>query len=559
MANIPVMERAVTLQKDSLRIIGEALTKRIHSNGANTQDAFVQKQTQSVELARWLAESAAAEALLEYMKRGDITEFEKQLAVLFTAQSVTNLAKELRFAVPNYGLSSNKSLASLFSIAKHMRVHTSHESWTQLGQQILMRDRDFSGSPGLDSMHADFRDMFSKFSDSVIAPMAEEIHRKDKIIPDEILQQLAELGVFGISIPEEYGGSYSDHLVMIIATEELSRGSLGAGGSVLTRPEICAKALLAGGTEEQKKRWLPAIASGEKMVCVAVTEPNTGSDVANVAMTARRVDDGYLLNGEKTWATFAGRSEIICLLARTGEPHSGHKGLSLFLVEKPYDKNHTDEYHFRHEQPQGGVIEGRAIPTIGYRGMHSFSMSFENYLVPKENLIGEEGRGFYLQMQGFAGGRIQTAARAIGVMEAAFRAAIEYAMSRTLFGRCLAELSLTKYKLAQMAAKIQANRQLAYRVASSMDQGGGTSEASLVKLMACRDSEWVTREAMQLHGGMGYSEEYPVSRYFVDARVLSIFEGAEEVLALNVIARPYLQQFLKNQDHVEQRVSTELL
>ncbi|MBI4536099.1 MAG: acyl-CoA dehydrogenase, partial [Ignavibacteriae bacterium] len=272
-------------------------------------------------------------------------------------------------------------------------------------------------------------------------------------------------------------------------------------------------------------------------------EPNTGSDVANVSVSATRTDGGYLINGEKTWATFAGRSEILCLLARSGTPDSGHKGLSLFLVEKPYDPS-SDEYHFKHTQPSGGVIEGRAIPTIGYRGMHSFSVSFDNYFVPKENLIGDEGRGFYLQMQGFAGGRIQTAARALGVMEAAFRAAIAYVQSRKLFGQHLADFSLTKYKLAQMAACIQANRQLTYRVAALMDQEKGTAEASLVKLLACKNAEWVTREAMQLHGGMGYSEEYPVSRYFLDARVLSIFEGAEEVLALQVIVRPFLQQLL---------------
>ncbi|MEK9136076.1 MAG: acyl-CoA dehydrogenase, partial [Bacteroidota bacterium] len=246
------------------------------------------------------------------------------------------------------------------------------------------------------------------------------------------------------------------------------------------------------------------------------------------------------------WATFAGRAEILCLLARTGPPDSGHKGLSLFIVEKPYDPANTDEYHFRHQQSDGGIVEGRAIPTIGYRGMHSFSVSFDNYLVPKENLIGEEGKGFYLQMQGFAGGRIQTAARAIGVMEAAFRAATEYAKSRRLFGQRLADFTLTQHKLAQMAAKIQASRQLAYRVARMMDKNDGGTEASLVKLLACKDAEWVTREAMQLHGGMGYSEEYAVSRYFLDARVLSIFEGAEEVLALQVIARPYLQQFITN-------------
>ncbi len=202
---------------------------------------------------------------------------------------------------------------------------------------------------------------------------------------------------------------------------------------------------------------------------------------------------------------------------------------------------------FRHQQSTGGVIEGRAIPTIGYRGMHSFAVAFDNYFVPEQNLIGEEGQGFYLQMQGFAGGRIQTAARAIGVMEAAFRAAVSYVKSRKLFGQNLADFTLTRYKLAQMAAKIQADRQLAYRVALMMDNHEGGTEASLVKFLACKDAEWVTREAMQLHGGMGYSEEYQVSRYFLDARVLSIFEGAEEVLALQVIARPYLQQFVGNE------------
>jgi (2S)-methylsuccinyl-CoA dehydrogenase len=328
---------------------------------------------------------------------------------------------------------------------------------------------------------------------------------------------------------------------MIIATEELSRGSLGAGGSVLTRPEICAKALLAGGTEEQKNYWLPLIASGRKMVCIAVTEPNTGSDVARVSLSATPTDGGYLLNGEKTWATFAGRSEILCVLARTGSVSDAHKGLSLFLVEKPYEQS-GDEHHFRFEQENNGVIEGHAIPTIGYRGMHSFSVTFENYFVPSENLIGEEGRVFYLQMQGFAGGRIQTAARAIGLMEAAFREAIGYVKSRKAFGYHLADFPLTQQKIGLMAAKIQTNRQLALHVASLMDQGNGSMEASLVKFLACRDAEWVTREAMQLHGGMGYSEEYPVSRYFVDARVLSIFEGAEEILGLQVIARPFLEQ-----------------
>ncbi len=542
--HIPLMSRAVRVQKEALRVIGEHLARRIHARGDIKSEAFNSAQMQSMELARFLAEHAASEALVGYGEKEQSGEFERQLIVLSVSQSIVRLAQHMQFEYGNFGLPTLEPLQELFEMANHLRLHTTTAAWVHFGDMVLERDRDLSGTPALDEAHVDYREMFSKFSDEVIAPIAEVTHREDRIIPEHILKQLGEIGVFGISIPEHYGGIFTDHLVMIIATEELSRGSLGAGGSVLTRPEICAKALLAGGTEEQKQFWLPKIAAGEKMVCVAVTEPNTGSDVASVAVTAAKTEGGYIINGEKTWVTFAGRSDVFCLLARTGSAESGHKGLSLFLVEKP--QNSTDEYHFKYTQPDGGMVEGRAIPTIGYRGMHSFSVSFENYFVPRENLIGEEGRGFYLQMQGFAGGRIQTAARAIGVMEAAFRSAVSYVKSRKLFGQHLADYTLTKFKLAQMAARIQANRQLSYRVATLMDQEKGGTEASLVKLLACKDAEWVTREAMQLHGGMGYSEEYPVSRYFLDARVLSIFEGAEEVLALQVIARPYLQQFIKD-------------
>ncbi|MFN0158714.1 MAG: acyl-CoA dehydrogenase family protein [Bacteroidota bacterium] len=544
--HIPLMSRAVRVQKEALRIIGENLARKIQARGDIKPGAFNCAQVQSTELARFLAENAAAEALVAYGENEQTGEFERQLIILYISQSVVNFAKHMQFEYGNFGFLSAEPLEELFEMANHLRLHNNSAAWVHLGEMILDRERDLSGSPALDTAHIDYKEMFSRFSDEVIAPIAETTHREDRIIPDSILKQLGELGVFGISIPEQYGGIFSDHLVMIIATEELSRGSLGAGGSVLTRPEICAKALLAGGTEEQKRTWLPKISTGEKMVCVAVTEPNTGSDVASVSVTATRTEGGYVINGEKTWVTFGGRSDVFCLLARTGSVESGHKGLSLFLVEKPADAVNESEYYFKHTQPKGGVVEGRAIPTIGYRGMHSFAVAFDNYFVPQENLIGEEGRGFYLQMQGFAGGRIQTAARALGVMEAAFRAAISYVKSRKVFGQPLADFTLTKYKLGQMAARIQANRQLAYKVAALMDEDKGGTEASLVKLLACKDAEWVTREAMQLHGGMGYSEEYAVSRYFLDARVLSIFEGAEEVLALQVIARPYLQQFIKD-------------
>jgi (2S)-methylsuccinyl-CoA dehydrogenase len=324
---------------------------------------------------------------------------------------------------------------------------------------------------------------------------------------------------------------------MVIATEELSRGSLGVGGSLITRPEILTRALVKGGTEDQKRAWLPKIASAEVMVAVAVTEPDYGSDVANLKVTAQRTDAGWVVNGVKTWCTFAARAEVLMLLARTDPDRSKtHRGLSLFVVPKPRGEGHG----FQFTQDGGGRMEGRAIDTIGYRGMHSYEVAFEDWVVADENQVGGEaglGRGFYLQMEGFENGRLQTAARAVGVMQAAYEAARSYATERVVFGHPIAEYELTRVKVARMAMLIQASRQTMYRVARLMAAGEGALEASMVKAYVCRAAEWVTREAMQIHGGMGYAEEFPVSRYFVDARVLSIFEGADETLALRVIAR----------------------
>ena len=349
-------------------------------------------------------------------------------------------------------------------------------------------------------------------------------------------------------MPEEYGGwatgGEQDYIGMVVATEELSRGSLGIGGSLVTRPEILTRALVAGGTEEQKQQWLPRIATGELMAGIMVTEPDFGSDVAGVKVTAVPVDGGWLVNGVKTWATFAGRADVLMLLARTDADRSkGHRGLSVLIVEKPRAEGHA----FQFEDGRGGKMEGRAIDTIGYRGMHSYEVAFEDWFVPAENLIGEEaglGRGFYLQMAGFENGRLQTAARAVGLMQAAFEAGLSYAQERKVFGQPVFDYQLSRVKLARMAALIQGGRQFSYDVSRKMAAGEGTLEASMVKAYVCRAAEWVTREAMQLHGGMGYAEEFPVSRYFVDARVLSIFEGADETLCLRVIARRLAEQAL---------------
>ena len=391
-------------------------------------------------------------------------------------------------------------------------------------------------------------DTFRRFAEDKIRPVAEHVHRTNGDVPEDVIAGLAELGGFGLSVPEEYDGfatgGESDYIGMVVATEELSRGSLGIGGSLVTRPEILTRALVAGGTDEQKRTWLPRIASGELMAGIMVTEPDYGSDVAGVKVSAAPTDGGWLVSGVKTWATFAGRADVLMLLARTDPDRSkGHRGLSVLIVEKPRAAGHS----FAFGDGRGGTMEGRAIDTIGYRGMHSYEVAFDNWFVPSENLIGGEqgqGRGFYLQMAGFENGRLQTAARAVGLMQAAFEAGLAYAQDRKVFGEAVFDYQLSKAKIARMAALIQAGRQFSYDVARKMAAGEGTLEASMVKAYVCRAAEWVTREAMQLHGGMGYAEEFPVSRYFVDARVLSIFEGADETLCLRVIARRLAEQAL---------------
>ena len=388
------------------------------------------------------------------------------------------------------------------------------------------------------------RRTFRKFADEEVAPLAEQIHREDQTIPDSIIKGVRELGCFGLSVPQRYGGlnpdERDDSLGMVVVTEELSRASLGAAGSLITRPEIMSRAILEGGSDSQKIKWLPKIAKGEPLVAISVTEPGTGSDVASVSLKATKVKGGWLLNGGKTWCTFAGKAGAILVLARTEpEVRPLHRGLSLFVVEKPSNDGHE----FLYKSPGGGVVSGKAISTLGYRGMHSFEMFYEDFFVPDANLVGEEngrGNGFYYTMRGFSGGRLQTSARAAGVMQAAFEAALRYAEDRHVFGRSVASYPLTLQKIAKMGTSITVVRQAGYHVAGLMDEGDGQLEASLLKLYACRMAEWVTREALQIHGGMGYAEESPVSRYFVDARVLSIFEGAEETLALRVVGKALL-------------------
>src|SRR5688500_10884118 len=287
-----------------------------------------------------------------------------------------------------------------------------------------------AGAQGRRHLDGDFemvQDTFRRFAEEKIRPVAEHIHRTNSDIPEDLISGLAELGTFGLSAPEEYGGfaggGESECLAMVVATEELSRGSLGVGGSLITRPEILTRALVKGGTEEQKKEWLPLIGSGEVMAAVAATEPDYGSDVAGFKVTATPDGGGWRINGVKTWCTVAARADVLRLLARTDPDKSkAQRGLALFIVPKGRGEGHG----FELTQSEGGRMEGRPIDTIGYRGMHSYEVALDNWYVPAENLIGRDegmGRGFYLQMEGFENGRLQTAARALGLMQASYEAA----------------------------------------------------------------------------------------------------------------------------------------
>jgi (2S)-methylsuccinyl-CoA dehydrogenase len=518
-----------------------ALYRRCTRNGRLDAARLDAEQLAGYELAFCAAEIAAARAAQTHAERfADADPLIRPLADAFAVEVAGQCVSRLLARPDDYELAPGRIAAAHPANRSELRPIVSGSSLAALGARLVEREGRLPPT-GLGTERELMRESFTAFSRDVVLPRAQRIHREDSDIPEEIIAGAAALGLFGVSIPQRFGGMQPDDrpdtTAMLVVTEALSAASLGAAGSLVTRPEIMARAVLHGGTVAQQQRWLPALATGEKLVAIAITEPDYGSDVANLKLRASRVAAGWSLTGAKTWCTCAGRAELILVVARTAAgPALGHRGLSQFVVEKPRFSGHGFEYC----SPLGGRVTGRAIPTIGYRGMHSFELFFEDFVVPADALVGEsagEGRGFYLTMVGLSGGRVQTAARANGLMQAAFDAGIRYATNRRVFGRPIAEYSLTQARLARVAAWLGASRQFSYLVAAELDAGRGDMEASMVKLFACRAAEWVTRDMMQIHGGMGYAEETDASRYFVDARVLSIFEGAEETLALKVIAR----------------------
>ncbi|OJY33432.1 MAG: acyl-CoA dehydrogenase [Rhodobacterales bacterium 65-51] len=399
----------------------------------------------------------------------------------------------------------------------------------------LMRDnhgRATFGATGLEEELEMIRDQFRRFADEQVIPNAHDWHLKDELIPMDIIEALAEMGVFGLTIPEEFGGFGLSKASMVVVSEELSRGYIGVG-SLGTRSEIAAELILCGGTPEQKAQWLPKLASGEILPTAVFTEPNTGSDLGSLRTRAVRTEDGWEVTGNKTWITHAARTHVMTLLARTDPDTTDWRGLSMFLAEKTPG---TDENPFPTPGMTGGEIE-----VLGYRGMKEYELGFDGFKVKAENLLGgQPGQGFKQLMQTFESARIQTAARAIGVAQSALETGMRYAEDRKQFGKALIEFPRVAGKLAMMAVEINIARQLTYFSAWQKDHDKRCDlEAGMAKLLGARVAWASADNALQIHGGNGFALEYQISRILCDARILNIFEGAAEIQA-QVIARRLL-------------------
>jgi (2S)-methylsuccinyl-CoA dehydrogenase len=534
----PSLDEARRLRDAAATLVASALerAREITDGGKRIDDhqVLVERVAYAATQAR-----AAEELVRASEEAGDA------IAPVLCAASVADLTRSLigrlEPALDDLGLGDEALEAAFPADTRALLRSAGHESvFRALGRRVA-ETRGRNDWP-LDELHEQVREAVREFGEKEVAPEAERIHRNDDLVPESFIREMAELGYFGLAIPEQYGGSEMGNLAMILTTEELSRASLAAAGSLITRPEILTKALVQGGTEEQKAEWLPKIAAGETMVGISVTEPDIGSDVAGVKCRAEKQGDGWVINGPKSWCTFAGRADVLAVLTRTDpDPSKGAKGLSLFIVPK----DRFDGHEFEMRQDGGGRLVGKADATPGYRGMHSFTLNFENYAVAAANLVGGEaglGRGFYLQMAGFAAGRLQTGGRACGLAQAALEKTAEYVVDRVQFAKPISEYQLTQYTLGRMAAMLASSRAITYAAAVAMDgdERAAAPVAAQAKLLACDMAVELTQMGQLMHGGWGYAEEYPISRYVVDAQVLPIFEGVKPILELKVVGRSLL-------------------
>lgn len=517
------------------------MKERVSENGKISSKKLDKDQVAAHGLAYLATELEACRQVLAWSERvgGD---YEAQIAKTYIADVGRTLRAHIdlgaceQVGIFELGVTDEDLRNTVLreDVAKLCDENASADKYIGLAKQAETKGL---GNSGLDDeVLEDIRSQFAKFVDQEVIPKAQEIHRKDVLIPMEIVNKMNELGVFGLTIPEEYGGLGLGKVAMCVVTEELSRGYIGVG-SLGTRSEIAAELIIGGGTEEQKKYWLPKLASGEVMSTAVFTEPNNGSDLAKLGTRAvKQADGSYKVNGNKTWITHAVRADLMTLLARTNPDDPGYGGLSMFLAEKTR-KGQEGEPEF-----VDPGLTGTEIKVLGYRGMKEYELSFEDFKVkPGALLGGVEGQGFKQLMRTFEAARIQTAARGVGVAVAAFDEAMRYSHDRIQFGQPLFNFGRVARKIGRMIARIQAARQLTYFAAREKDKDLRCDlEAGMAKLLATR-AAWEAADAdVQIHGGNGFAEEYTASRLLVDARVLSIFEGANEIQA-GVVARRLLE------------------
>jgi len=522
----------------------EGVAAKVTSGGKIDQEALEREQHAAHGLA-WLATYVGAlTELANYAKRlegeGRFGEMERLLAQIGAAEYLSQLAGGVVMSqgeivrLHELGLGDSSQASFLTPSVTALIAAATPAARARVVE--LIEDSQGTatyGDTGLDETLQAIRDEMRRFSEAEVVPHAQEWHLQDEYVPLKLIAQMSELGVFSLTLPEDYGGLGLGKEAMCVVSKELSRGYIGVG-SLGTRSEIAEELILNGGTDAQKQEWLPRIASGEILPTAVFTEPNIGSDLASLATRAVRDGEVYRITGQKTWITHAARADLMTVLARTDPKEKGYRGLSMFLAPKPRG---TDDDPF----PAAGMTGGE-IEVLGYRGMKEFDISFDGFAVPAANLLGGvEGQGFKQLMQTFEAARIQTAARAIGVAQSALDLGLRYGMERIQFGKPIVNFPRVSDKLAMMAAEILLARQLTYFAAREKDAGRRCDlEAGMAKLLAARVAWAAADNALQIHGGNGFALEYPVSRVLCDARILSIFEGAAEIQA-HVIARRLLE------------------
>jgi len=527
-------------------LVGDAIYRvreRVTVNG-RTDAALVERDQRATHGLAWFATYAEAiRQLASYAERmsalGRFGEIEELLVRVGAGEFLAQMAGGILMSQGelvrpvDLGLDA-EAVAARFTAGVEDLIANGNTAQNRARLIALMAGHSGAtvGDCGLDDMLDTMREEMRKFADSEVMPHAQGWHRANAYIPLEVIGHMAALGVFGLTIPEEYGGLGLGKESMCVVSEELSRGYIGVG-SIGTRNEIAAELILGSGTEEQKRKWLPKLASGEVLPTAVFTEPNTGSDLASLRTRAQRDGEVYKVNGNKTWITHPVRADLMTLLVRTDPKEPGYRGLSMLLAEKPRG---TDDHPF----PAAGM-SGTEIEVLGYRGMKEYEIAFDGFEVKAEGLLGGvEGQGFKQLMQTFESARIQTAARAVGVAQAAMEQAIAYANDRVQFGQKLITFPRVADKIAMMAAEIMIARQISYYAAREKDKGRRCDlEAGMAKLLAARVAWAAADNALQIHGGNGFALEYKISRILCDARILSIFEGAAEIQA-QVIARRLL-------------------